>query len=502
MDMSNKKRLFLGPLAVLVGLVAMGGALLPSVASATAPEGIACVAHDGKINGRGATFQTHAQQEFAHLYNVDFCGSVEETEHGGAGGDPSGHNMIAYNYPEAANNSGTGSGAGQKAASCRTDAFAGSDVPYTEEVLTLENGEPGANGPCTTFTPPFQPEPTPFPNANDIKAPMMSFPVAGSSVALAVNLPTNSCAENKEPSSLKFTKREVSRLEGGDVANWEDTELRASNPEDTEHGNFGLAHCSGEIKRVVRLDSSGTTNINKFFLIKADNTRTGGTRTCETGKEWKPFNEEGTAHNVNTGWPGALGDTSPEKTAGCSEVLRAAKSGGQELVTLLSSTTNGVGYADLADAVGHGLILASIENGAGSSFQPPNVGTSANCNFGVLSLPGSTASDSVGLNPEDNWGNNNEAINHTGDHVNATDAGSKYPICGITFDLVYSGLHANNGEGKSAISRLTTDQRRTLYSYYTMILSSTGQSVLGTANYAPLPAAWLSKLQSGFQAGF
>jgi ABC-type phosphate transport system substrate-binding protein len=498
---SLQGRLFFCPLPALLGLVAISGALLPSAASATAPEGLACVAHDGKINGRGANPQLHMHEAFAKLYSSDICGSVEETEHGGSGSDPAGHTMIAYNYPEAASHSGIGSGQGQKAASCRSDAFAAADQPYTEETLAQENGEPGATGGCPTFTPPFQPSPSPFPNANDIKAPMMSFPIAGSAVTIAVDLPENSCAENKEPTSLKFTKREVSRILGGDAATWADAELRGSNPEETEHGNFGLSHCSGNIKRVVRSEpAAGTTNTVKLFLIKADNARTGGERTCEVGKEWKPFNEEGPTKSENHGWPGAPGDSSPEKTAGCTEVLRAGSD--QEVVKLIGTTANGVGYGDLTNAAGHGLILASLENGAGTNFQPPNVGTSANCNLGVLSLPGSTASDAVGLNAEDNWGSNNEEVNHTGNHVNATDAGSKYPICDLTFDFVYTGLHANNSEGKGAISRLTVDQRRTLYSYFTMILSSTGQSILGTASFAPIPAAWLSKLQSGFQAGF
>jgi hypothetical protein len=87
-------------------------------------------------------------------------------------------------------------------------------------------------------------------------------------------------------------------------------------------------------------------------------------------------------------------------------------------------------------------------------------------------------------------------------HENATDLGSKYPICGLTFDLVYTGLHENNTEGKGAINRLTADQRRTMYSYFTFILSSAGQEIPGKIHYAPLPSSWLPKLEQGFQENF
>ena len=110
--------------------------------------------------------------------------------------------------------------------------------------------------------------------------------------------------------------------------------------------------------------------------------------------------------------------------------------------------------------------------------------------------PGATASDAVGLDPEDNWGTNNTEVNGAPNHQNATDLGSKYPICGVTFDLVYTDLDNN------AITPLTADQRRTLYAYFTFVLSSTAQSKLGTVDYNPLPSSWLEKLTEGFQANF
>ncbi len=61
--------------------------------------------------------------------------------------------MVAYNYPNAREKSVTGSGAGIRAASCRTDDFAGSDLPYSNtELATFLDGAPGNEGGCTIAT--------------------------------------------------------------------------------------------------------------------------------------------------------------------------------------------------------------------------------------------------------------------------------------------------------------------------------------------------------------
>ncbi len=109
--------------------------------------------------------------------------------------------------------------------------------------------------------------------------------------------------------------------------------------------------------------------------------------------------------------------------------------------------------------------------------------------------PTGGVSEAVGLSPEEkNWANNAEP-----NEENVTDRGNKYPICGLTWDLVYTGL---SNTTTSAIAPLTADQRRTLYSYFTFVLSSTAQNVLSTIDYAPLPAGWLQGLREGFQENF
>lgn len=70
----------------------------------------------------------------------------------------------------------------------------------------------------------------------------------------------------------------------------------------------------------------------------------------------------------------------------------------------------------------------------------------------------------------------------------------------MTFDLVYTGL--SNSGGPNAISRLSLDQRQTIYDFFSYVLSNSGQAQLSTNYYAPLATNWLSKLLSGFQSNF
>lgn len=492
MDIAVRKRFILAPFAaLLIGLSAICCMVFADASSAAVPAGLGCQSSEGKISGRGSTYQNILLKEYSKVYGEDFCGSVAEQ----FAGDPAGNNMIAYNYPKAVTASATGSGNGLKAASCRTDAFAGTDTPYSRAQLEQLDGAPGALGGCSiTFEPPFEPKSAPFPAANDIQDNVMSFPVGGSSVTVAMHLTSGaggSCPTGALPTSLKFTPKEVSRLYAGDVVHWNDAELVATNPT--------LKECTGPVTRVVRQDSSGTTNILKQYLIRVDNERTGATCGVISGvtQNWEAY------FTTNTEWPGKqkIGE---EGT--CSAITTGAASGGPELIAKLKETAGGVGYIDLAEAIGQpGIVLASVQNATGTKFEAPSIGGGpANCLYSALPAPpGSSNSDAVGLNAEDNWSNNNEGYaSAPANHENATDLGSKYPICGLTFDLVYTGINSNNGEGKSAISRLTADQRRTMYSFFTFILSSAGQEVPGKIHYAPLPSSWLPKLEQGFQENF
>jgi ABC-type phosphate transport system substrate-binding protein len=492
MDMSLRKGFVsrsphrsLTALLVAAGVLGSSFALslaLPSVSSAAVPlSGLNCAASDGKISGRGASYQAHAEAAFAAAYRDDFCGNVAEQY----AGDPAGNTMVAYNYPAAEAASATGASAGLKAASCRTDAYAGDSLPYTEAQFGELNAAPGTTGGCKlAFAPPFTPTATrnEFPNANDTTAPVMSFPVAGSSVAIAVNFGT---ACTKEPTGLKLTAKEISRIFGGDAATWADSELAENNPMLATDG------CTGAITRVVREDSSGTTEIFKAYLVRAANERSAGIFTCAAGKKWSEYTAK------NTEWPGKQ---KPTEEGTCSSVTTAATSGGPAEIAKLKEVQGGVGYADLPDEANQSpLVTANVFNATGTNYVSPIAGKGANCVYaGEVSPPGNgSASEAVGVGNTEgkNWATNAEP-----NEQNVTDLGNKYPICGITFDLVYTGLDGISSS--NAISPLTADQRRTLYSYFTFVLSSTAQNLLSNIYYAPVPSAWLQELREGFQENF
>jgi ABC-type phosphate transport system substrate-binding protein len=516
MDMSLQQRFGRGPRALLVGLSVLGCFVLSNLVLADASyaippaAGLGCQAGssqatNGKITGRGSSFNAHAEALFAQLYEEDVCGATPE-----ALGGPAGNTMVAYNYPAAEAASATGAKFGLQAAACRTDAYAGDATPYTEKNLEELDAAPATSttggGSCAlTFTPPFEPTPGPYPDKEagqaDTQANIMSFPITGEALALIVNLPSSACTAGTKvaPTNLDLTAKQVSRIYGGDAQKWNDAEL--VNGETVGPNKIGanplLANCEGAISRVVREDSAAQSEFIKKYLVNAEVTDGGRGNVsgeCAVGKEWSAY----LANGKNTEWPGLKGT---EGT--CSKIKADPSSGGPEEVKTVEETPDGVGYADLADAVeGKGLITASVESATNTGFQSPQSGSAANCNFSTLTLPSGGENGAVGLNAEDdNWANNNEATGEHPNHENATDLGSRYPICALAFDLVYTGLDDTSGT-ENAITKLTNNQRRTLYSYFTYVLSSTAQDKLTGHNYAPLPSSWLPLLTEGFESNF
>ncbi len=490
------------------------------------PTGNACDPADGQIEGRGSTYQANAQALWWNAYGADICGATPAT---GTQSTAAGNNMGIYNYTALA-----GSGAGLKAANCRTDAYAGTDLPYTTAQLTTGlDGAPGnaVIGGCSGSTnipsplnfPPDLNTTATFPNSADLTAKIMSFPVAGSSVTLDVNLTAAECGGST--GALDFTPQQLSDLMGGNILNWDNPELR-NNGE-----NGWLASCNEPVSRVVRYDDSGTTGILKGYFLNVDSDRTGATcdpspwsnydnPTLSTNAIW-PTNGTATGTGDGTGGTG-VGFTA---TSSCSAVVSGQAGGNAVLLQTLVNTPGGIGYADLADEEvdsgtlpggGTGLfnsvlLRSAVESATdpGSYVGPESI-KGANCDFSAMSLPeGGAATGMVGLDvpasgvvPPDTWADDNPT-----NHENATDQGSRYPICGLTFDLVYTGLSANwNGQSgtasNSAIADLTPDQRRTLYSYILFILSSTGQNLLPTNYYSALPSTWLPAIVSGFQGNY
>jgi ABC-type phosphate transport system substrate-binding protein len=435
------------------------------VVHVTPPGGVNCNA-DGKIGGRGSTLFATLDGVLATGFQNDVCGAVSDT---------SGTTMSVFNSGGLG-----GETIGLEAASCRSDAFAGVDAPYLRADLTQLKGAPGLYG-CgdlAAASSPYQPTPGPYPDPTDATANLMTFPVAGTAVAIGVDLQAADCGGTAPP-SLQLSTTMVSRLLSGDIKNWNDPYLRTGglNPE--------LAGCNVPVVRVVRLDSSTTTTTLKNYLVRGDNARASAT-SCSTGAPWTWYSDP----SQNANWF----NDEPNHVV-CSQLLKPSQTGQAAQLSLCASTHGAICYADLPAMAGQPtLIEPALQNATATSYAPPTtVSGGANCNLGSVQAPIPGTSGAVGLGSSDTWATDNPS----GNHGNVTFTGPAYPICELTYALVYTGLL--NGNGK-AIARLGSDQRRTLASFFIYVLSSAGQSKLSSAGFAPLPSSLLDQLRPGLQA--
>jgi ABC-type phosphate transport system substrate-binding protein len=530
---------------------------------------------DGKISGRGSTFQTNAvNKSFVVTFQqVGPCGTTQPnsavstgytgTPPNGAGGantDPVGRtplagnpvaSMIAYDAYQGVS---PGSGAGLEGLSCRTDAFVGTDKPYSQADLTAIDGAPGT---MAGGTPPsgcvwdnpsnsshnnnaeFAPFGPMLGNgqasvAGDATANAMSIPIAGGAVAIAVNL-NGMCTT--PPAGINVTSQEFYDIWEGTINQWNDPHLVATNPILTADG------CAGNIQRVVRPDNSGTTAIvmtdlngiqsaNGLSLTPAPNCTVNGSPPPTT---WAQL----AAANPNTGWPEFCQDAAGNVAL---PTVTGTTSGSPALISMVESTNGSIGYAELGlwrrlpggvsfvhlqsqtATVADGFTNDCISGCTAADFVTAGtLGQASNCNIGLNGLPGgsgATANQAVGLDagsPPANW-----ASDATPNVENLTYAGAGYPLCALTFDMLYVGINPFPATAGATGATLTTtgpvqgltfDQLRTEWDFFALMLSPLGQngvqiqgaaasSGLNSQTYDTLPSTWLDLLRQGFQSNF
>ena len=313
----------------------------------------------------------------------------------------------------------------------------------------------------------------------------MTVPVAGGSVALGIKLlPTGSCPAGAIPSTINLTASNASKLLGGEISNWNDPNLAVDNP--------ALAGCDKPVSRWVRSDNSGTSATIKKFLANQSSAPTGDNRStaaCAPGTTWTA------TYNADTGllWPGLA----PNAAGTCTPITGGA--GNPGVIQGVQAHDGAIGYGDLSDWKdpdnGFTGILANLEpkDTSVSSFVSPQNGTAANCSFAGASLPTGGPNQAVGIGSTQ-W------AYALGSKSDTTWKGTGYPICAITFDLVYSGL--NDGSLANPIAGLTADQRRTMYSFFSYVLTPAAQDKLSAQYFAPLPNGFLKNLRLGFQSNF
>ncbi len=545
----------LGSLAVAPAAFAAGaGPKPPAVGTACQP--------DGKINGGGSTFQTNAiNNAFTWGYQQDVCGpqpNVANLNSTWGTTDPSifsftvgsttnnVQGMVAYNVSLSGTSATNGSGDGLNRLSCRTDMFAGTDLPYNNAQLGTPgsattvglDGPPGSesletgsspyncdNGTINTSAvpPPYGPQPSagPWPNSADAAANAMSFPIAGGAVAYGINL--NGMCTGATPTNLDLTQAEFQDIWEGTINQWNDPALVATNPSLSSDG------CSGPITRVVRKDNSGTTAITEFTLAKINPNNLCGT---DASNNWYAL---ATASSNAGTEPDALTGSSPNcvdsNGNAATNFVQPTNTGTPAVISLVESTDGSIGYGELglwgpAASLPAGVSFAQLQNSTGTAFvSPGSSGAKSNCTLPLAVPTGTTANDAVGLGTP-TWSNTGTAASPGAQDI--ADTGTGYPACGLTFDLVYTGQSETGevaGSGGTAgctgsstitgacqtvggpLAGVTNDQLRTMYSYFTYLFSPLAQNASGTGyldeqTLDPLPAAWLPNLVSGFQDNF
>ncbi|MGO9958482.1 MAG: hypothetical protein ACLP50_21375 [Solirubrobacteraceae bacterium] len=470
-------------LALALGIGALGSlATAPAsyAAAGTPAAGANCQSQDGKISGRGATVQLWLEYDLMGAYASDVCGSVppdasatggDQTHPGSAlytltGGTTYQQNwMTQYNSTSAQQlgssgaNAAIGSGPGQTAIGCFAEAFAGSDIPVTSTQLgninngtytgsgsTIESNGKFCNpsGLVSAFTP-QGPYPNPGDAASYSPSGVMVFPIGVEAESNFANLPS-SCVPS---GGLHLSNADEENIWGGTYTNWDqvtDAGIVAGSPCTLAGGGLAIA-------RVVRSDNAASTQSVDNYL--ADVSDDGSTGICPTNgnsnaASFKVMqnNEANGTSNVN--WPTG---------SGCSTLDDSEGPGGPALIADLETVPGGIGYADLADAendtndfkslianytIAEFLVQAS---NSPTNFQSPRLGTGSNCSP-MDTLPGGGSDNAmVGL-ASSGWNLIAESTPDGGvDDIAYAREGSAYPICSLSWDLVWTGDDGNIANG-------------------------------------------------------
>jgi ABC-type phosphate transport system substrate-binding protein len=410
-------------LASAVSAFAAAALVAPGIASASITtkhcEGVA-------VEGNGATLQKKAQE----IWNKEFNNAALAAE-GACAGTPT----VKYK--------GTGSGPGLESWGAGAGAGKGNFGPAnnyvgTDEPPNLEQKE--------------QIE-------KEGKGKLLTIPVVQAAVAIVVHLPKGCKVTDKvAPGRVVLGNATLEKIFHGTLTSW----TGIKDAKQKFKGKKGA--CNAPIKRVARLEGSGTTSIFKKYLniVEPNEFLVEGSNTT-----WRKLAEE----TSNTTWP--------EEKA--NKVIRGKGGGG--VVAEVAANESSIGYANLADAratfgsVTPEMFWAEVENGAvkkgkksTATFSDPSTNgdtttkASANCaetlyTDGFHKFPPETT--------EKLWNEVTTALSEP-----------NYTICGFSYDLSLTKF-----EGSPSASDPGT---RTASDYLKFELAG-GQKLLVGNDYLGLP---------------
>jgi VCBS repeat-containing protein len=333
--------------------------------------------------------------------------------------------------------------------------FAGADEPPNPGQLAAANAGPT--------------------DATTDDAVLLTLPVAQSSVATVVQLPAGCTVPAAD---RKITR---ARLEGAFAGNAGFTQWGQILP-----GISGTDCAAKPVKRIVRLDSSGTTFAFKNYL-----------------------------RDVSAAdFPASLGNQTWPNDSGATAVVKPTSNGAGPLLDLLKSRTEegGIGYADLAASRARGfdsaLQPATLPGTTpGSTIPNPNAGQPdpTDTSFWVTvegrdgQFRSPALSDAAGTT---NTGSNCReaaysdpatgklpAVTESWTNVNANGSTAAYPLCALTYALVWQDMIKANVGIPAGQPAYTQDQARSVKDYLGYILNANGgQAALAPNGYQGLPS--------------
>jgi phosphate transport system substrate-binding protein len=227
-------------------------------------------------------------------------------------------------------------------------------------------------------------------------------------ITIAYNLPGVA-------SGLKLTGQIVSDIYLGSITKWNDPAITTLNP--------GVTLPDANIATVHRSDSSGTTNWFTKYLDLVSTT-------------WNLGN------GTSVQWPVGTG-----------------ASGNPGVAQTVQSTTNAIGYVELAYALQNSMTVAMIQNAAGNWITPSLASTTAAAEA-LTNLPAG----------DGNWG---------GVSILNTAGAQAYPIVTPTYILVYKELNVVPGMDQNKAIQLVK---------FIWYIVHDGQNLASNLAYATLPS--------------
>jgi phosphate ABC transporter phosphate-binding protein len=221
------------------------------------------------------------------------------------------------------------------------------------------------------------------------------------------------------PNGLNLTGQVIADIFQGKITTWNNAAIQNLNP--------GVTLPSSAINVVHRSDGSGTTFIFTGYL-------------SAVSASWQTDIGQG----KSVAWP-----------------VGSGQNGNTGVASFVNSTSNSIGYVELAYALENGMTVAAVENPSGDYIMPTLASTTAAAQAVASSgLPAGDAS----------WSNVNL--------LNADDPDA-YPIVSFSYLLSYKELNVIPG--------MTQDKATAVVQFLWYIVHD-GQDLAPALEYAPLPS--------------